>query len=170
MEETWKKIEGYDDYIVSDFGRIVSNKNNKELSAFLVCGYHRISLSKMGKSVQVSVHRIVANAFIPNPENKLQVNHKNGIKTDNRVENLEWNTAKENINHAYKTGLNRSYPHRIEKVREGCKKKRRVVIDLNTGIFYDSVEDLAKIIDINIFTIYQYLSGRRKNKTSYKYA
>lgn len=68
-------------------------------------GYFRYSISKEHKRTYESVHRAVAIHFIPNPENKPFVNHKNGIKTDNRVENLEWCTAKENSAHAISTGL-----------------------------------------------------------------
>ena len=68
-------------------------------------GYLKVTLSKNGKRFQTMAHRIVAMTFLENPENKEQVNHINGIKDDNRVENLEWVTSQENIAHSYKNGL-----------------------------------------------------------------
>jgi hypothetical protein len=68
-------------------------------------GYALFSLSKNGKTKTIMAHRLVAQAFLPNPKNKKTINHINGIKTDNRVDNLEWNTHSENITHAFRTGL-----------------------------------------------------------------
>lgn len=68
-------------------------------------GYIQIGLRKNDRQKQFVVHRIVANTFIENPLNKPTVNHINGIKTDNRIENLEWNTQSENIKHSFKMGL-----------------------------------------------------------------
>src|SRR5690349_9031584 len=107
-EEIWKDIPGYEDlYQVSNIGRVKSFKRGKEAVRVLSLkksGYLYVCLcNSINKHLRVN--RLVALAFIPNPENKSDVNHKNGIKSDNRVENLEWNTPSENRQHAYRAGL-----------------------------------------------------------------
>lgn len=125
MKEVWKDIVGYEGlYQVSNLGRIKSLERyvqNHDAVQFheeqIKCacerkrkdgnqGYLVLQLYKNNKPKNCYVHRLVAEAFIPNPKNKPTVNHINGNKHDNRAENLEWSTYKENNEHAYNTGLN----------------------------------------------------------------
>lgn len=119
MEEFWKPILESSKYEVSSLGNIRSIDkvsinartpnliiHGKVSKLCLTChGYYRKTIFVDGKKHNLMPHRAVAQAFIPNPENKPCVNHINGVKTDNRVENLEWCTYSENTIHAYATGL-----------------------------------------------------------------
>lgn len=107
QNETWKPIVEYGDkYFVSSSGRVFSVKSNKILKPHKTSkGYFRVTLLMDGKRKNHRIHRLVANAFISNPRQKEEVNHKDGNKENNRVENLEWVTPCENANHAFQNGL-----------------------------------------------------------------
>ena len=108
MEE-WKIIENCSKYEISNFGNIRNRVTNMMLqTAIERYGYEKIQLVKdNGCRLYTTIHRLVAKAWVYNddPVNKLQVNHKDGIKTNNKYSNLEWMTSKENINHAYENNL-----------------------------------------------------------------
>lgn len=107
MAEKW--ITGWENiYSVNENGDVFSykSKERKKLNCSItVAGYRKMFLCNGKPKITSLVHRLVANEFIPNPENKPHINHKNGNKLDNRVENLEWCTPKENITHSIVTGL-----------------------------------------------------------------
>lgn len=116
--EIWKKIEGFEFYQVSNFGKVMSlphidNRGRlvkgKILGNRLTDrGYCTVVLYDNGKQNSFKLHRLVANSFIYNEFNKPDVNHKDGIKSNNHFENLEWVTKSENAKHAFKTGLNKT--------------------------------------------------------------
>lgn len=101
--ETWKDISGYDGiYQVSDFGRVRSVKKNRIMNQCKKSnGYLHLALSKNGEVKYFHVHRLVAMAFLPEVPGKGHVNHKDGIKDNNDVSNLEWCNRSENMQHAY---------------------------------------------------------------------
>lgn len=109
--EQWKPIAGYENYHVSNFGRVKSFKSGKPkiLKPQLTPnGYLLITLYNADEHKQLLIHRLVAEAFVPKPEGKCEVNHRDGVKFNCHVSNLEWLTPAENVQHAYDTGLSKA--------------------------------------------------------------
>lgn len=144
-KEIWKALEETDDYLVSNFGRVMSLKGGKEriLKTHINRdGYEQLGLSIHGKRYVRTVHRLVANAFIPNNDGKPQVNHVDGNKENNVVHNLEWVTAKENIAHAYILGLRDSETLKNNGLRNSKKVSQ---IDVETGSIIKVWESIKQI-------------------------
>lgn len=174
MQEIWKDIEGYEGlYQVSNLGRVKSLEKNiwnghsfRTKKEFIFVGgkdkrgYLYVILSKNGVKKIFKLHRLVAFSFIPNLYNKQEVNHINGIKTDNRVENLEWCTHKENIQHACKNGL-RCY-----------KKINQYDLQGNLIKSWKSITEASNTLNINYISILNCCKNKTKKSHNYiwKYA
>lgn len=158
VEEIWKDIEEYEGiYQVSNHGRIKSMigwnghkyiKREKMLNPYKQEGsknYYRaiVKLKKDGKGKEFKVHRLVAEAFIPNPENKAEVNHLDGNPLNNIVSNLEWSTHQENITHSIDTGLKVNTINTID--------RKTMVTFLNNGYNYDEIADILGIAKGTVF-------------------
>ena len=162
-----KIIKGFEGYSIDENGNIYTNKTNRNLKQSInKSGYNVVGLYKNKTNKTVYVHRIVAENYLPNPENKPQVNHINGIKTDNRLQNLEWATCSENTKHSFKIGLSNHSKLNLENRRLA---RIKLVLDLQTGIFYDSATDAANAKNITTSNLIQRLLGYRPNFTSLKY-
>ncbi len=126
--EKWRIIEDFSEYSVSNYGRVKKNKTNHILSFFYPNGqYTYVRLWKNGKAFNCRVHRLVAKAFIPNPQNKKTVNHKDFNINNNKVDNLEWMTQQENCLYSSKhfseahIGKSKSEQHRINIMKRTIK-------------------------------------------------
>lgn len=152
-----KEVNGYKNYFVDEQGNVYG-KDGNVLKKVNRAGYHGVSLCKKGcKTKNAFVHRLIAEAFLPNPENKKQVNHKNGIKTDNRVDNLEWVNPSEN------------QIHRIYVLKKGLDGENNPRSKLKKNDVLDILEmnnkkiprsEIAKQKNISQSTICDILSGR----------
>lgn len=176
MEEIWKDIKGYEGlYQVSSFGRVKSlprydSRGNARVERILKPiptkdGYVRVHLSNEGVKRKRPIHRLVAEAFIPNSDNKSQVNHIDENKINNRVDNLEWVTAKENINHG--TSLYR----RAMTQRKAQPSISIIAIDIANGEYneYSSINECGRRLKINPSGIRQVLLGNYKQTKGYMF-
>lgn len=174
MEEIWKDIKGYEGlYQISNFGNV------KSLPKFRVKyhtgeiilkqqnsanGYKQINLYKNNKHRTEKIHRLVAEAFIPNPENKPEVNHIDGDKTNNYIGNLEWNTRKENGKHAWNIGLFKHYSPPPPKQK---KKVNQYSLDGKFIRTWNGLVDASRELNISHDGICNCCVGRQKQCGGY---
>jgi hypothetical protein len=174
----WKQVIGFEGlYIVSENGNVLSlgngcstntlTKNERHLTQRLSRnGYLNVKLSKQGERTYISVHRLVALSFIPNPEKKPQVNHKDGNKGNNHISNLEWATARENIRHSVDNGL-QVMPKGID---NPCSKQIRQLSISNELIReWGSINEVKRIMGFNSFGIIKCCKKEKKYNTAYGY-
>ena len=163
--EIWKDVVGFEDsYEISNEGNLRSKdryvkhwrgglrlyKSKPKNTRLNDKGYFRCNLKSDGKRFDFTIHRLVAEAFLPNPENKPCINHINGIKTDNRLENLEWCNLEENTTHAVGTRL-------IE----------TKLTDEEARFIHDSPLSTRKLA--KMFEVHQSITWRIKNELAYKH-
>lgn len=168
--EIWKDISGYPNYKVSNLGRVRKDMPNyKIILKPWSSEYNIVDLHKDGSSLSVTVHRLVAQAFIPNLENKPQVNHIDGNKLNNKVENLEWVTASENMVHAYRTGLCVPDVKRLKRARKLGQPKVKVSIfvpELNQ--LFESIRECASKLKIKYDKVHRCsITGNKINGYSF---
>lgn len=136
----WTEIKNYPNYVITDDGKVKSKITNKILTGGLnESGYVCFTLkNENGKRIE-RAHRLVAETFIKNPKDEKIVNHINGIKTDNRVENLEWCSLLHNVQHAYENGL---MPHKTnyKKLTDNDVKEIRELYKNTNHTYYSLAE------------------------------
>ena len=168
MKEIWKDVVDYEGlYKVSNFGRI---KRTFVLKPYIDRkGYYFVNLSKNGLVKCCRVHQLVAKSFIPNPLNKTEVNHIDGIKLNNIVSNLEWTTHKENMQHAFRNHLISDEGIKIGILAMTNATKKKVAQLLNGKIIkiYESVSLATKETKIN--HICCVANGKRKTAGGFEW-
>lgn len=168
-------VEGFEHYQVSDAGQI-KNRDNLIMSsrACKTKGYRKIGLRHIdsGKQKTFLVHRIVAESFLSNPENKKTVNHIDGDKNNNAVSNLEWATQSENQIHAYKIGLQELTEDQVNRLKGLAVRKRKAVRVVNKKLgmdeVFESIAAASRSVACNEKTLRNVLKGRNVSRLGYE--
>lgn len=169
-EEIWKEVKDFEGrYFISNSGRLRSINGTNKGETILACyldstGYYSATLRKVPLKRKVRIHTLVAEHFLINPHLTVRqtVNHIDGNKLNNHVSNLEWISAKENVVHATKMGLN--------KTRHAYMSLAKKIIDTSTGEVYESIAEAGRKTGIPWKRLSNYLCGYRKNVTTLRYA
>ena len=158
----WKPIVGFEEYyLVSDSGQVWSIRRHRALKPKIDrYGYEVVALSIKGVLHHRTIHRLVAQSFMPNPQNLPTVNHINEIKTDNRVSNLEWTSVADNINHGTRN-------KRMADTK--CHQPVEQILSDGTVAQYKGVKDASRKTGINRNCISQCCKNTRKTAGGYKW-
>ena len=164
MKEAWKPVAGWENrYEISNLGRLRNARTGRISKNAVVRNDYIVDiLSDNGRRKTVRRHRLVAEAFIPNPENKPEVNHKDGVKYNNCVDNLEWATHRENTDHSWMNGL----------TPKPIPQKEASVNQYYDGIYlasYRSIKIAATITKIDATDIVKNCKGQRKSAGGYEF-
>lgn len=177
LTEIWTDVKGLEGlYQVSNTGKIKSLSRSVNCNGGITVlkerilkqettrlGYVRVCMYKNELRIRKLVHVLVADAFVIRQQCGLEVNHINGVKSDNRSENLEWTTKSNNMKHAFLLGL--------KKGNFGTKNHAsRLVININTGIYYDTIKEASESSNYEYHYIVNNLIQNKKNKTPFRYA
>jgi hypothetical protein len=168
----WIPVSGFEQYVINKIGQIKRISSGKILKINYATTYPSVSLSVDNKKSLGLIHRMLAIAFIPNPDNKPQVNHKNGNKKDFSLDNLEWSTSSENCQHAYDTGLaivSEKCKYVLSKTHSGANHyNSKKVYHIKTNEVYDTIRSAAKASSIPVQTLHRHLH-RPDNKTDLRF-
>lgn len=164
-EDEWHDIPGFDNYCINRNGEIKIKKSGKTMAKDINNGYERVKLRGKEGRKNKKVHRLLAEVFIPNenPDIYTQVNHIDGNKRNNSLENLEWCTAKHNMQHAISSGLHIYGPN------PNAGRSHRPVKIVETGKEYESMSECARQIKGDPNKIQDCLSGRQKTHRGYHF-
>jgi hypothetical protein len=149
MIETWVDLPEYSDYYwISNFGNVKKKINGRILKARQHSGgYNYVQLSINGKETNITLHRFIAKAFISNPENKPYINHRDGNKLNNTIDNLEWTTASENQIHAFATGLQKPL---LGELHQNSILKESQVLEIRNLFNTKSTREIAAIYNVSV--------------------
>lgn len=174
-QEEWRQVNGYPLYSISNLGRIKNNKRQRIVKGGLdTYGYRQVTLCNSGAKKHFTIHRLVALHFIPNPENKPQINHINGIKTDNRAVNLEWVTQQENQDHFWRVinsevnRANRVKAHKGKGLLSDNPNSKKV-IRVEDGKVYNTLKEAGLDIGVRYNKISNVCAGRAKTTKGYHF-